>query len=64
MASLELFSIIFGWWLIGIAGFIYWWRRDWRLTFNIVIASLFIGVLGPFAWLWGYLTTGINGSDH
>jgi hypothetical protein len=47
------------WTLIGIAGFRYWWDREWgqgdAFAFNSSFIVIAIGfVLGPIAWLAGW----------
>jgi hypothetical protein len=47
--------IVVLWWIIGYAGFIYWYIKDHDLTLSWTLAGLFYGLAGVFSWLvcWG-----------
>jgi hypothetical protein len=42
------------WWLIGVAGFIFWWTKDDDLYFNTLLLGFFVGLSGPLTWLIGF----------
>lgn len=42
------------WWLTGIAGFVFWWTKDFDLRIGSALGSLLFGTMGPLAWLVGY----------
>ena len=44
------------WWIIGVAGFVYWWTRDWDLTTSELVTCFMAGVCGPVAFLAGWLS--------
>lgn len=46
------------WYLSGICSFIYWWTKTEDLTFGYALASLYIGLAGPLAFLIGMLLHG------
>jgi len=43
------------WYLIGYASFYFWWTREFKLTLPDVLLSFFVGITGPFAWIFGYI---------
>jgi hypothetical protein len=46
------------WWLIGMAGFIFWWTKDDDLDSNTLLFSFFVGLSGPLTWLIGFFIHG------
>lgn len=54
-------TIIAGWWAIGVAGFIYWWRNDHDLKLSDCFFAAIAGVTGPLAWLIGWAVHGHHG---
>lgn len=54
---LVIASIVL-WYASGIAGFIYWWTRDWSLTTGDLLFSLLIGLMGPLSWIVGWMIHG------
>lgn len=46
------------WYLIGCAGFVYWWRKDWDFETAQVPLMLIIGLGGPISWIVGYFIHG------
>lgn len=42
------------WYLIGIAGFIYWCTKDYEITWSDVPTMLMAGCTGPVAWFYGW----------
>ncbi len=49
------------WWASGTWGFIYWWTNEFDLKSNDLVFGLFMGYLGPVAWLVGH---GIHGRTN
>lgn len=45
---------IIAWWLIGVAGFVFWWTRENDFTTSDIPAMAIIGILGMIAWVVGY----------
>ena len=48
--------LIFGlvlWYLVGVAGFIYWWTRELDFTMEEVHLAILTGFLGPLTWVLG-----------
>ena len=44
------------WWGIGLAGFLYWWRRRFDVTVSdLIFAVITSATLGPLQWLLGWL---------
>lgn len=41
------------WWLIGVAGFLWWWRTRYHITVGEVILSLCLRIVGPLNWADG-----------
>lgn len=47
--------LIFLWWCIGVASFIYWWTKDQDFTLGIqVLLAAAVGFMGPLAFLIGF----------
>ena len=50
------------WYVVGIAGFVYWWGRDMRKvqqdnpesTSILFLTSMLMGFFGVFTWIIGY----------
>lgn len=57
MSAALLVGIAVCWWTTGMCGFRYWWMyQHGPLDSDDRVASYFLGgVLGPVAWLAGYL---------
>ena len=43
------------WWGVGVAGFVYTWTARYDFTTREIVTAGLSGVLGPFAWLIGWL---------
>lgn len=50
---MELFFIL-AWWVVGVAGFIFWWTSEFNFRTDILPFSFLMGILGPLAWAVGY----------
>ena len=48
------------WYIIGVAGFIYWWTTDQDLTTSTIPIALLVGITGPMSWVFGWLIHGRN----
>lgn len=46
------------WYLSGIASFIYWWTKDSDFTADKIPLVLFVGIVGPLAFLLGWAIHG------
>ena len=46
------------WWSIGLAGFIFWWTKDFDLTASDLSIGFIAGFLGILAWLIGAMLHG------
>lgn len=60
---MDIFLTISGiliWLFIGYKSFVYWWTMDHDYTIKMVPFALFVGIVGPFAYLIGM---GIHGED-
>lgn len=49
---------VFVWWLVGFAGFIFWWTSKHALLATDLLLAILAGFTGPFAWLAGYCIHG------
>ncbi len=47
-------AIMIIWYIIGVAGFIYWWRTEHDLELVDLPIVAIVGFTGPFAWASGY----------
>jgi hypothetical protein len=41
--------------LSGVAGYIYWWIRDYDLFLFDLFIGLYAGLIGPLTWVVGYM---------
>lgn len=48
------------WWIIGAAGFIYWWTREYDFTADLITLLIGCGLVGPLAWIVGYTIHGTS----
>lgn len=50
------------WWLSGVAGFVFWWTKEYPLTLKAseILLCVFVGIIGPFSWILG---AAIHGGD-
>ncbi len=56
---LNLIVIMLTWWVVGVAGFVFWWSKEFKLEVEDLMASIFIGgILGPLAWIAGWFLHG------
>lgn len=44
------------WWSVGVAGFTYTWTAKYDFTTRDLVTAVMAGVMGPLAWLVGWLT--------
>lgn len=50
------------WYVVGVASFVYWWTKDHDLQLGEVIVAMFVGLIGPIAFLAGsYIHGGSEG---
>jgi hypothetical protein len=49
----EIILCVFVWWIIGSAGYAYWWTRDYDFTTGDISMAVITGILGPIAWVAG-----------
>lgn len=49
----EMILIIL-WLIIGAAGFVFWWTREFDLTLEMAVFGVFASLIGPLAWVLGY----------
>lgn len=51
------------WWLSGVAGFVFWWTKEYDLTLepSQIFLSIFVGLIGPAAWILGAVIHGGDG---
>ena len=54
MLVLWIIAALCLWYVIGCAGFLYWWRQDWDFTSADVGVMLSAGLLGPLSWIVGW----------
>jgi hypothetical protein len=47
MSILFLFLL---WWVIGAAGFVYWWTSEYDLEPQHLIVMFMVGFCGPLTW--------------
>lgn len=47
--------IFIAWYLTGIYSFWFWWAMELKLIPPDLYESLLMGLLGPIAWILGYL---------
>lgn len=48
-------AYVFMYYVIGFAGFVYWWTKEYDYDTSDISLSLFLGICGPFTWLLGWL---------
>lgn len=53
-----LISIGLAWYVIGVLSFIFWWTKDYNITVFEVPLTLLIGIIGPIAFLIGWVVHG------
>lgn len=47
------FFVVVSWWVVGVAGFVFWWTKDHNLELKDMLLSFGVGLLGPFSWVYG-----------
>jgi hypothetical protein len=52
---MMILLVFIAWYLMGIASFLFWWSREFNIITNDLFMSLIVGVLGPTAWMLGYI---------
>jgi len=57
---MKMESIFILWYVLGCAGFIYWWTSEYDLTTQELAPLLVIGLSGPFSFLIGWRIHGDN----
>lgn len=56
------FFVIVSWWVVGVAGFVFWWTKEFDFTFGCdILMSCIVGIAGPVSWVIGYL---VHGQPH
>lgn len=51
MVAIVLFIVL--WYISGVASFIYWWTKSHDLTATDMVFALFVGLIGPIAFIMG-----------
>lgn len=46
------------WWLSGFASFLFWWTTQHDLEVSTAMFGVIAGIVGPFAFLGGWLIHG------
>lgn len=54
MIFIIIFIVII-WWVLGVAGFIFWWIKEFDLTNEEILIAMLVGVLGPLSWAFGFM---------
>jgi len=53
------------WYMLGVAGFIYWWTKDNCLSLlTLLVALTAFGLAGPITWPMGWLIHGDFDGDR
>jgi len=55
--------MVVGWYVSGVASFIFWWTRDYDLALGDAVFGLFVGAAGPFAWGIGWVVHGRSSKE-
>lgn len=55
MILILIVLMLAAWYAVGVAGFVFWWTRVHDLKGPDLAFGLFIGLLGLFTWLFGYM---------
>lgn len=50
--------VIVSWWVVGVAGFVFWWTKDYNLELVDVLLGCVVGTVGPISWVFGYFIHG------
>lgn len=50
---IEILGIIL-WYVVGCAGFVYWWTTEHKFRVYDLDIMLFAGFIGPFSWFVGW----------
>jgi len=46
------------WYMVGIAGVIYWFTKDFDLKYEDIISVVVLGLYGPISFIIGYFVHG------
>jgi uncharacterized membrane protein len=49
-----LLTLVIVWYVLGVAGFIYWWTSEYDLTMGNLVSGCIFGVIGPVTWIVGW----------
>lgn len=53
VAWMILAGFVLCWWLVGVAGFTFWWLRASTMSHADRRVSYWFGIFGPLAWIAG-----------
>lgn len=51
-------ALLLLWYVVGVAGFVFWWTRDYDLTTHHIVNACLAGVMGPISFVVGFLIHG------
>jgi len=50
--------LILEWYVAGVAGFLYWYSREYDVTIGTLLCSLLVALAGPSTFIVGYFIHG------
>jgi prolipoprotein diacylglyceryltransferase len=63
MEYMIIIALLVIWYAIGISSFIYWWTKDYNFEAFHLFVAMFMGVVGPLAFIVGMsIHGGFSGS--
>ena len=61
METLTIIAFVIIWWIVGMAGYAYWWTKDSDLTSHNIPQGIAVGIIGPLSWIvGGFIHDGFN----
>lgn len=54
MDLFYIIALLLLWYVVGIAGYVYWWTSEFNLDLGDALFGLVIGALGIFTWPIGW----------
>ena len=56
MDWMFVIGFVLVWWMIGVAGFLFWWTKEFSFNSDEIGIAILVGFIGPLAWVIGVFT--------
>lgn len=62
MAVIDWIILCVAWYVLGFFGFVFWWTKSHDLAISDILFALFVAIIGPLSWIFGFMIHGDYGT--